>query len=81
MKVKMLALAAGPERILHPGNVYDLPRDVAESILAARDANGCKFAVTVDKGTPAKRLPAQPDPEDHPEVKEDDDGWETSEDE
>lgn len=55
-KVKMLSLAAGPDRILERGKVYNLPDKVAQDLVAG------EFAVPSEEK--AVRLPPQPDPED-----------------
>ncbi len=35
MKIKMLKLAAGPERTLYPGKTYDLPAKEAKAMINA----------------------------------------------
>ena len=65
MIVEMTKLACCPEMILEPGKRYNLPAAKARDFIAA----GAAKAIT----GPCKvtRVPEQPDPEDHPEVEED----------
>jgi hypothetical protein len=65
MKIKMLSTAAGPERVLHAGRCYNLPKDIAEPLLAGRNVDGQPYAVPAPDGTP-DRIPPQPDPQDVP---------------
>ena len=80
MKVEMQTIAAGPERILYPGKVYDLPKDVAETLLTPHPETQQVFAKRADRNARATKLPPQPDPQDNPTVAEDDEGWATEED-
>ncbi len=67
MKVLMRTLAAGPERILHPGKVYNLPPEVAREFL---DAKPVAFATLAPEGAKVTKLPSQPDPGDTGEGEE-----------
>jgi hypothetical protein len=82
MLVKMLSIAAGPDFVLEPGHVYNLPADLAKRLLAGHvvrgesvDADGNRSVITTlryaEKAPPGSRvtpIPPRPDPEDLPEL-------------
>jgi hypothetical protein len=78
----MFTTAASPDYVLHAGEVYDLPRSLAQKLLKTPMVHGvgadgkpklggpcCE--VVSDPTVKAKRPPAHPDPEDKPDLAED----------
>ena len=73
MRVTMRTTAAGPERILHEGCSYDLPRAIAESLMTNSDGSGKPYAVLAAPGAKITRLPDKPDPTEHDDPAEETD--------
>jgi len=75
----MFTTAAGPDFVLHAGEVYDLPATVAKQLLKTSMVHGidqdgkpklggpCAELVN-DRDIKARPLPARPDPEDKPKM-------------
>ena len=60
MKVTMQTTAASPDRVLQLGKTYDLPKEVAQSLVDA------KAALPAKREAKPERVPVSPDPEDSP---------------
>ncbi len=75
MLVQMLTLAASPAMILQAGSVYNLPKTLATDLLKGN------YAKLPDGTRKPTRLPAQPDPEDVPELPEDEEEMTVEDDE
>ena len=71
MLCKMRTLAAGPEYILQPGKVYNLPKSVVSDLLNT-DPPSAERVTNPEK---VERIPAQPDPEEKKQADLEDDSF------
>ncbi len=71
MLVQMITTAASPSKVLESGKTYNLGTAEAKMFIAAG-------AARLGTGKPT-RVPPQPDPEDVPDVPEDDEATESEE--
>jgi hypothetical protein len=67
----MVTSAASPVAVLDAGKVYDLPKALAKELCQA-NVSGGPYAVAVGAHEKANRIPPQPDPEDVPDWKGED---------
>lgn len=74
MLVEMITLAASPEAVLEPGKTYNLPKAQAQDFVKAGAARYNPHPKKV------MRVPPQPDPEDVPELPEEDELTEAEDD-
>jgi hypothetical protein len=67
----MTSNAFGPEFMLHAGETYNLPKELAKRLLAGRElGNGVRleYAKPAAPGAKVSTIPPQPDPGDVPDA-------------